>query len=233
MSTQSISGGLTRDGRKWEVRSYRPGDRGRVRWICSETGFIGKPQEAVFIGREEFADLWSSYWTDDEPRSAFVAVVEGRVEGYILGCLDTQQQEKIWNRVILPRVTRRLVRPAWWRHSINRRFIRNMVRSRLRHEFSAPLADIVAEYPAHLHTNIADPAMRGLGLGGAMMRALLAYLRQNGARGVHLGTTSHNRQAVPFYEHVGFKVVHQSRFTAYDHAIPDPPLYLLYMGKKL
>ncbi len=233
MSNQIIFEGATRDGRKWEVRPYRPEDRPRVRWICSETGFIGNPQEAVFIGREEFADLWSSYWTDYEPESAFVAALEGRVEGYMLGCLDTRKQEKIWNQAILPRVARRLIRPAWWRHSINRRFIRAMVRSRLNHEFSAPLKEIVAEYPAHLHTNIADPAMRGLGLGGAMMRALFDYLRQNNVRGVHLGTTSHNRQAVPFYEHVGFTVLHQSLFTGYDHAIPDPPLYLLYMGKKL
>jgi ribosomal protein S18 acetylase RimI-like enzyme len=233
MSTQSISQGLTRDGRKWEVRSYRGEDRERVRWICSETGFVGNPQEAVFIGREEFADLWSSYWTDCEPESAFVATVEGRVEGYMLGCLDTHKQEEVWNREILPRVARRLVRPAWWRHSINRKFIRAMVRSRLRHEFSAPLKQIIAEYPAHLHTNIGDPAMRGLGLGSVMMRALIAYLRQNNVKGVHLGTTSHNREALPFYEHVGFKVLHQSLFTAYDHAIPDPPLYLIYMGKKL
>jgi GNAT superfamily N-acetyltransferase len=230
---QSISEGLARDGRHWLVRSYRPEDRERVRWICCETGFIGNPQEAVFIGREEFADLWSSYWTDYEPESAFVAEVEGRVEGYILGCLDTPRQEKIWNQAIVPRVARRLLRPAWWKHSINRRFIRAMVRSRLRHEFNAPLRDIIASYPAHLHTNIGDPAMRGLGLGGAMMRALFQYLRQKGVKGVHLGTTSHNRPAVPFYEHVGFQVLHQSRLTLYDHAIPDPPLYLLYMGKTL
>ncbi|HUT55409.1 MAG TPA: GNAT family N-acetyltransferase [bacterium] len=233
MSNQTIFEGITRDGGKWEVRSYRPEDRERVRWICSETGFIGNPQEAVFIGRDEFADLWSSYWTDYEPESAFVATVEGRVEGYMLGCLDTRRQEKIWNKMILPRVVRRLIRPAWWRHSINRRFIRAMVRSRLRHEFSAPLNDIIAAYPAHLHTNIGDPAMRGLGLGGHMTRALFDYLRQKGVRGVHLGTTSHNRQAVPFYEHVGFKVIHKSLFTAYDQAITDPPLYLLYMGKQL
>ncbi|MCX5671278.1 MAG: DUF503 family protein, partial [Planctomycetota bacterium] len=69
----------------------------------------------------------------------------------------------------------------------DKRHVIKGLRERLRHEFNAPLNDIIAAYPAHLHTNIGDPAMRGLGLGGHMMRALLDYLRQNGVKGVHLG----------------------------------------------
>jgi len=221
------------DGRKYSVRKYRPEDRERVRWICSETGFLGNPQEAIFIGREEFADLWSKYWTDYEPESAFVAEVEGRVEGYLLGCLDTPKQEQIWKSEILPAAVRRLLRPSWWKHAINRKFIAAMFRSRRRREFNAPMREIIARHPAHLHTNIGDSACRGLGLGGAMMRVYFDFLKEHGIKGVHLGTTTHNRQAVPFYEHIGFRVIHQSRFTGYDHAIPDPPLYMLYMGKTL
>ena len=102
MSKNIVFEGRTRDGREFNVRSYLPRDRDRVRWVCCETGFLGDPQEGVFIGRKIFADLWSSYWTDLEPESAFVAEVEGRVEGYILGCLDTHRQERVWNKKILP-----------------------------------------------------------------------------------------------------------------------------------
>ena len=57
-----------------------------------------------------------------------------------------------------------------------------------------------------------------------MMLALFDYLRENNIKGLHLGTTSHNREAVPFYEHMGFSVLWKNRLTCYDHAIDDPPL---------
>ena len=58
-------------------------------------------------------------------------------------------------------------------------------------------------------------------------------LRENQVCGVHLATTSHNRRAMRFYRTVGFEVLHQNRLTCYDHVIDDPPLHMLYMGKRL
>lgn len=233
MASEIISTGRTRDGREFVVRKYEARDRERVRWICSETGFVGKPQEAIFIGREEFADLWSSYWTDYEPESAFVAEVAGRAEGYLLGCLDTRKQEKIWGKEILPKILRRLVRPAWWKHRINRKFVRAMAMSRMKGEFKMPHEQLITDYPAHLHTNIGDPAFRGHGLGKAMMLAYFDFLRDHHLQSLHLGTTTHNREAVPFYYKLGFTTLIKKHFTAYDHAITDPPLYVLYLVKTL
>jgi ribosomal protein S18 acetylase RimI-like enzyme len=225
--------GRLRDGRSWIVRPYRRLDRDRVRSICCETGFVGEPQEKVFIGREVFADMFSAYWTDFEPESGFVAEVAGVVEGYALGCLDTRVQVRAFNRRILPRIVLQLASPRWWRHPTNRRWFRALRHSTRAGELSPPMDEILPAYPAHLHTNIADPALRGQGLGGAMMRALFAYLRAHGVPGVHLGTTSHNRQAVPFYFRLGFTILHQNVATIYDHVIPDPPLSIIYMGKRL
>lgn len=233
MSDHIREKGRTRDGREFIIRRYRRLDRERVRFICSETGFVGDPQEAIFIGREIFADLWSSYWTDREPENAFVAEVGGKVEGYILGCLDTLEQEKTWTRRVLPGVAARMAKPSWWKHPVNRTFIKAMVRSQRWGELDLPVHEIAREYPAHLHTNIADPSLRGQRIGGAMMRVLLGHLGRSGARGVHLGTTSHNRQAVPFYERFGFEKIFERRVTCYDHAIGDPPLSMIYMAKKL
>jgi ribosomal protein S18 acetylase RimI-like enzyme len=223
----------TRDGRDAVVRKYRPEDRPRVRWICSETGFVGRPQEKIFDGREEFADLWSAYWTDYEPYNAFVGAVGGRVEGYLLGCLDTPRQEKIWSERILPRVGRKMIRNGWFKNALNRQYVAAMLRSRLRGELAMPMNQILPDYPAHLHTNIGDPACRGIGLGKRMMLAYFDLLRQHSVPGVHLGTTDHNREAVPFYERMGFRVLYRNRATIYDHAIDDPPLHILLMGKKL
>ncbi len=215
------------------IRKYRHEDRAAVRHICCETGFLGEPQEAVFHGRDVFADMWSSYWTDYEPESAFVAEWEGRVAGYLLGCLDTERQERIFKKEIAGKLFRKALRQGFFIKPRNAATVSRMIRSIVKGELSIPQDEIQAEYPAHLHTNIADPELRGRGLGWKMMEAYFDYLRDNDVKGLHLGTTSHNKQAVPFYHRCGFEIIVKQRFTGYDFAIPDPPLYLLYFARKL
>jgi ribosomal protein S18 acetylase RimI-like enzyme len=224
---------VTRDGRRFILRPYEPRDRSRVRYICCETGFVGQPQERVFDDRELFADIFSSYWTEYEPENAFVTEVEGVVEGYILGCLDTRLQERVFHEKILPQIYRRAWKRGWLKSAKNRRYLYAMLKSRLRGEFKIPMDRVLKDYPAHLHTNIADPTLRGQGIGKAMMLALFDHLRGRGVPGLHLGTTTHNREAVPFYKHLGFQVMIERRVTFYDHAIPDPPLRLLIFSRRL
>ena len=38
------------------IRSYRRADRQTIRQICCDTGFLGKPVDAIFQDRELFAD---------------------------------------------------------------------------------------------------------------------------------------------------------------------------------
>ena len=215
------------------IRPFRPADRASVRWICCETGFLGEPQEKVVADREVFADMWSAYWTDREPESAFVAEADGRVVGYLLGCADTGRYEKTFRA--------EMARPLFWKavgrgffvRGKNPAFVYRLLRSQRRGEFNAPMREIKPEYPAHLHMNIAPAEFRGRGLGKALLAACLDHLRARGVKGLHLGTTSHNKQAVPFYRASGFKEIFRKRLTCYDHAIPDPPLDSLYFGMKL
>jgi ribosomal protein S18 acetylase RimI-like enzyme len=215
------------------IRAFRPDDRSSVRNVCAQTGFLGNPQEPWFEGREEFADLFSAYYTDFEPENALVVEVEGEVEGYLLGCLDSYRQKRVFATRIRPRLAMRLLRPAWWTRSTNRSFALAMARSALRGETRIPERRIFRDYPAHLHTNIADPGLRGQGIGRAMMIAFLDRLHRLGVPGVHLGTTSHNRQALRYYRGLGFDVLVKRRLTCYDHVIEDPPLYLMVLGQRL
>jgi len=221
------------DPGNWRVRPYQPADRALVRWICAETGFLGEPQEKVVLDREVFTDMWSAYWTDREPESGFVAECEGRVVGYLLGCVDTDRYERVFNQEMARPLLWKALRRGFFLRGKNPGYIYRMVRSLRRGEFKAPMRAIKHEYPAHLHMNIAPPEFRGRGLGQALLRAYLDYLRARGVKGLHLGTTSHNQQAVPFYLAAGFQEIFRSRITCYDHAVPDPPVYLLYFGMKL
>jgi GNAT superfamily N-acetyltransferase len=217
----------------WRVRPYQPADRAAARWICCETGFVGEPMEKVVLDREVFADMWSAYWTDREPESAFAAECNGQTVGYLLGCLDTDRQEKIFNSEMARPLFWKAVRRGFFIRGKNPGYVFRLGRSLRRGEFKAPMKEIKAEYPAHLHMNIAPPEHRGRGMGQALLQAYLKYLRAHGVKGLHLGTTSHNQQAVPFYLKSGFQEIFRSRITCYDHAVPDPPVFLIYFGMKL
>lgn len=222
-----------RDRLDFIVRSYRPADREAVRYICCETGFMGEPGEVFFEGRDVFADMWTSYWTDYEPESCFVAELDGRVVGYLLGCVDTNRYERIFSKDIRPRLLRKALRQGFFMKRKNMVYLYKLLRSHFRKELAAPMGRIKSEYPAHLHNNIADPWLRGRGIGSALMNAYLDYLRSRGVKGVHLGTTSHNKQAVPFYKSGGFEEIYRNRLTCYDHVLKNEELYLLYFGKRL
>lgn len=217
----------------YSVRSYMPGDRDAVRYICSETGFMGDAQEVFFEGRDVFADMWSSYWIDYEPESTFVAELDGRVVGYMLGCTDTDRYERVFAKEIGPKLLRKALRQGVFIRRKNLVYIAKVIRSHRRGEFRAPMSKIKAEYPAHLHNNIADPWLRGRGMGKAMMNAYLDYLRDRGVKGVHLGTTSYNKQAVPFYLSCGFEEIWRHRLTCYDHIIKEEDISLLYFARKV
>jgi hypothetical protein len=71
------------------IRPYRVADREAVRGIAFQTGFMGDPADWQWRDFGSFADIWTSYHTDREPKSAFVAESEGRVVGYLLGCVES------------------------------------------------------------------------------------------------------------------------------------------------
>jgi hypothetical protein len=60
-----------------------------VRGIAFQTGFMGDPADWYWRDFASFADIWTSYYTDREPESAFVAESNGRVVGYLFGCVES------------------------------------------------------------------------------------------------------------------------------------------------
>ena len=199
------------------VRKYRPEDRAALRKICYETGLMGDPIGPHFGCEELFGDYWMSYYTDCEPESAFTAELDGQVIGYLVGCVDTPKQQRVQEREILPRIRRKLFTLGY---KVDRRFFAFMwryARSLWRHEFPEEPID---NFPAHLHMNL-SAGYRSGGIGSKLMVAYFDYLREHNVKGVHLGTTSYNKLAVPFYKKWGFRVVMRHSFTMYEGIIPE------------
>jgi len=81
---------------------------------------------------------------------------------------------------------------------------------------------LTAEYPAHLHVNLAPP-YRNRGLGAALLAAFAADAARAGAKGVHVITGAEARN-VGFYERNGFHEL--ARATYNGHRV-------VFLGRRL
>jgi GNAT superfamily N-acetyltransferase len=186
------------------IRPYEAGDRPRVREICFVTGHMGDRVDWMWADTESWADIFSGYYTDAEPESAFVVEVDGVVGGYLLGCVDATgawNPARVAGRHIVRRgiLFRRGTAPTLWR--VFGDAIVDITRRRVdprRYDFADP------RWPAHLHIDLV-PEARGLGAGRLLMREWFERLRSFGIDGCYLQTFAENTGAIAFFEAVGFR----------------------------
>ena len=104
------------------------------------------------------------------------------------------------------------------------RYLRSMWRGEFAYE-----AD--ADYPAHLHMNLME-GYRSAGIGSRLLSTFMDYLRENDIAGLHLGTTTYNKLAVPFYKKRGFRLVSRHPLTMYEGIISEQ-IDLLFFTREL
>lgn len=193
MSFTTMTGGIT-------VRPYRDADRDGVRNVAYQTGYMGEPADSYWRDFTSFANIWTSYYTDHEPESAFVAEGEGGVVGYLLGCVESARATRP-AAALSGQVLRRflLLRPG------TARFLWRSVWDAAgdRHVPAGELVD--PRWPSHLHTNLL-PEARGRGVGAELMEAWISRLRGAGSPGCHLVTLAENTAAIAFFERMGFRL---------------------------
>lgn len=175
-----------------------------MRQVCFETGYLGRPVSWLWRDSESFADMWSGYYTDVEPGSAFVVELDGVVGGYLLGALDARDA---WDpaRVAGHHILRRgiALRPGTagviWRTVADG--LLDVAAGRLDPK---AVGNIDPRFPAHLHIDLL-PEARGKGAGRQLMEAWFDRLRGAGVGGCHLGTFAENHRAIAFFEANGFE----------------------------
>jgi ribosomal protein S18 acetylase RimI-like enzyme len=186
------------------VRPYEADDRARVRHVCFETGYLGDPVAWLWRDSESFADMFSGYYTDEEPESAFVVEVDGVVSGYLLGAVDAR---RAWDpgKVALRHVLRRgiALRPGTagviWRTVTDG--AADVATKRLD---PSALGFHDPAYPAHLHIDLL-PEARGAGAGRQLIQLWFDRLASLGVPGCHLETVAENTGAIAFFRSVGFE----------------------------
>lgn len=203
------------DERQIEIRKFSPAtDRARIRELCCETGFLGKPIDPVFEDRQLFADYLTAYYTDWEPESSFVLLVNGEIRGYLLGSRQPfrQQVYNFYNNIAL--FLRGIFR---YRHynAASKKFVRWVLTQAWKEVPVAP------KRTAHFHINLLADA-RQVATTHALIDTYLKYLHAHGEKKVYgQMTVFEDRRSTKMFERYGFKVINKAEITKYRELHPQ------------
>ncbi|XNQ41554.1 GNAT family N-acetyltransferase [Georgenia phoenicis] len=183
---------------------YRPADRAALYEICLRTGNAGTDASPDHEDRELLGHVYLGPYLELEPELAFVVRAAGSPEplGYVVGTADTPAFEAAceerWWPPLRTHYRAHPPRPG----SADERLVRVI------EEGLHARGEWLAEYPAHLHVDLLEPA-RGGGMGRALLTRLFSALAERGVPGVHLEVVRANDGAIAFYGRLGFTVVEE------------------------
>lgn len=209
------------------VRPYTPSDRDAVRHICCETAFAGAPVDPLFRDREIFADFFTRYYTDWEPESCLVAVQEGQVVGYLLGCRRYRFHALIEKWILsqmIPKVIWRLLTGKYDAQS--RAFLRWCCTKAARETPSKP------KNAAHFHFNLM-PGYRGIWVGLYLVNGFIDLVKQAGIPIIYGQIQTYDdRRPLKVFERYGFHEYERRAVTKFQ-AFHDRPVYVSTMVREV
>jgi len=126
-----------------------------------------------------------------------------KVIGYIFGTTDTVALEKKFIRTMVPKIILHLSIHTLW-HDLPSAILVGKYFLNMIVQF-APVG-LDHKYPAHFHINIL-PGHQGEGIGKKLLSAFETMIRSERIQGMHITTTSANKDAIGFYKHLGYNVV--------------------------
>ena len=200
------------------LRQATGGDHDALSTVCLKTGDAGNDATAREDDLALLGLIYAIPYQLFEPDLAFVIDGPSGVSGYVLGALDTKTFNARLARDWYPRLQAETADPgpdrASWRGS-------DRMRYRIHHpDFAIPEA--LAAYPSHGHIDLL-PEVRGKGIGRRAMALLERRLVAAGSPGLLMQVDPNNRDALGFYQAVGFAPL--------SHA--DLPAYSVHMVKRL
>jgi GNAT superfamily N-acetyltransferase len=179
-----------------ELRPYRADDLEALYEICLLTGDAGQDASPLHNDRKAVGHIYAAPYGVLEPGNVFVAQDDEGVAGYVVGTHDTSA------------FNARLER-EWWpalrQHYAQATDLTAADRERVAymHRPGDNPADIVAQYPAHIHMNLL-PRLRGQRVGTGLLQLWIAQARANGVSGIHLGASPSNAGGIAFWTRSGF-----------------------------
>jgi ribosomal protein S18 acetylase RimI-like enzyme len=201
-----VTGTAMVPGSRSEVRPARttdPAEVDRLYDVCLRTGADGEDASALVDDQRLLGELYLGAYLVLEPDLAFVLDDGAGAVGYVVGTSDTAAFDDLLDARWWPALQARYplsVLDALDPDSMDARLVR------LVHTPGRTESHVIQQFPAHLHVDVL-PAGQGGGNGRRLLERFFAALRERDVPGVHLGVSPENRQAIGFYEHLGFERV--------------------------
>jgi len=164
------------------IRQYRQEDNKAVRYVCHASSTTPAHKASLNL----VCSLYADYYLMSDRDHAFVATDEfDKPIGYVLCATDFNKYKAIY--------------PTYMADAKKESFKDYLLaKSALKR-----CEEIAPDYPAHLQINVL-PAFQGRGIGRALVETELARLRGEGVCGVHVVIKQTNKDAIAFFERLGF-----------------------------
>lgn len=179
--------------------------------ICLRTGAAGGDATGLYDDGDLLGHVYVGPYVLLESAFGLVIEADGALAGYALAAPDTAAFEAEAEQAWWPRLRRRYPAPDTEPAAAPP----DAALVELIHHPRLARRELLAEFPAHLHIDLA-PEAQGLGAGRRLMAELEAELAARGAAGVHLGVDAANANAAGFYEHLGYR-----RLAPGEYGTPD------------
>jgi len=168
--------------------------------VCLLTGDAGRDGSAQFRNPDLLGHLFVGPYITGEPDLALVVADAKGIAGYCLAVADTRAFATWCEAHWWPTLRAQYPLPA---DATPDGELVGLIHAPAR----APEA-VIRDYPAHLHIDLLE-RIRGLGLGRALVERQLTALRARGVPGLYFDVATDNANAIAFYEHLGFALVHR------------------------
>lgn len=178
------------------LRPYSPRDLDALYAICLQTGNAGQNASHLHNDPQLLGHIYAAPYGVLEPASVFVAEDEQGVAGYVVGALDTDRFSERLEAEWWPQLRQRYAAASGMTDA-DRGRIETIMRPH-----QSP-ADIVAQYPAHIHMNLL-PRLRGQRIGSRLLELWVDHARTQGVSGIHLGASASNAGGIAFWNRAGF-----------------------------
>lgn len=211
------------------IRKYNQLDRKAVEHIHFETGCMGSSMSHVLSNNM----LWKgmiSYYLDREPQSAFVLEHNGKIYGYLLGCIDDKKQSmfiallRILSCFFRSRFAKKKDR-IFWKNYMN--YLFDIIKGK-----SGERELKVPENSGHFHINLLTDA-RGKSYGTKMLKAFEEYAAGRGVRTIHAESIQREIYCSKnFWTKNGFKEYGRVKTTYWKKYFPET-MFLVCNAKKI
>ncbi|KAF0836683.1 GNAT family N-acetyltransferase [Nocardia caishijiensis] len=183
-----------------EIRGYTEADRPELTALASHVG-EGSPTATLWGHPESEKAVYLDPYMDLEPESLFLAVDDGRLVGYLTGCVDSTsfptEEARLESAIRHYRLISRRKPATFFARALADTLVARVRRLPLAAELTDP------RWPSHLHINL-TPSARGTGAADTLMHHFLDHLAANNSPGCYLQTLVENSRAVRFFERHGF-----------------------------